>query len=85
MHATHLSFRAVPPACKASFGIAIEIEKVEGYIARVTPPHGREEWASPQPMSAEQSDRVLHDLGCHPTDVGDAFYEADPSCWLNQH
>lgn len=62
----------------------IEIERTEaGYTARVTPPHARTEWASPHPMSATELDKVLHGLGCHPTDVGDAFYAADPN-WLKQ-
>ena len=48
------------------------------YEAKVTPPHSSTEWATPEPMSVDDLDRKLSDLGCHPTDIGDAFYEADP-------
>lgn len=37
-------------------------------------------WAvvEPHPMSAGEFDKKLFEVGCHPTDIGDAFYEADP-------
>jgi hypothetical protein len=63
--------------------VAIEIQKTDdGYAAHVTPPHGRREWTTPHPMTRDDLDRELHGLGCHPTDIGDAFYDADPN-WLD--
>jgi hypothetical protein len=64
----------------------IEIEKLEGgYVARVTPPHGQgREWTSETPQPAEVLIADLQALGCHQTDIGDAFYAADPN-WLNKH
>lgn len=57
------------------------------YQAEVSPPHGRGEyWKTDHPVSAEQLIKSLRELGCHQTDIGDAFYEADPG-WalrLNQ-
>jgi hypothetical protein len=49
------------------------------YEATVTPPHGRGvRWASPQPMTANSLVAALRELGCHQTDIGDAFHDADP-------
>ena len=60
----------------------IRIEKMlEGYIAHTTPPHGREEWHSPQPLTADKLIEELRRRGLHTTDISDAFYEADPH-WL---
>ena len=54
----------------------------DGYLAEVTPPHGGgTAWATPEPMRARQLVRALLDRGCHQTDIGDAFYEADPE-WI---
>ena len=63
--------------------MSIEIRRVDGlYEAEVTPPHGnRSLWRSPQPMTRIELIDALRDLGCHQTDIGDAFYEADPE-WL---
>jgi len=63
----------------------IEIEKVDGgYLARVTPPHGNDRaWASKHPQPAEALIAELQVRGCHQTDIGDAFYEADPN-WLSE-
>ena len=65
--------------------MAIKIEKVDGgYVARVTPPHGDgRPWASDHPQSADALVAELQRRGCHQTDIGDAFYEADPN-WLTQ-
>jgi hypothetical protein len=65
--------------------MAIEIEKVdEGYIARVTPPHGSGgTWVSEHPQSAEALAFELLSRGCHQTDIGDAFFDADPE-WLRK-
>lgn len=51
------------------------LERVE---ARVTPPHGSGAWSTPEPMSVEDLTARLFDHGCHPTDIGDAFFQADP-------
>lgn len=55
-----------------------------GYVATVTPnPHGgTAPWESGAPMSGRSLAELLVKLGCHQTDVGDAFYEADPN-WLS--
>jgi hypothetical protein len=64
--------------------MAIVIEKQDGgYSARVTPPHGGGiTWTTPQPMSRDELIAALRERGCHQTDIGDAFYEADPQ-WLD--
>ena len=52
------------------------------YLANVTPPHGRgREWAIDTPVSARELVALLIDRGCHQTDIGDAFFDADPE-WL---
>ena len=55
-----------------------------GYLAEVTPPniHGSA-WKISKPMSRDELARELLRLGCHETDVGDAFYAADPN-WLER-
>ena len=65
--------------------MAIRITKVDrGYVAEVTPPHGGGAWwSSDDPRSADDLIELLRDRGCHPTDIGDAFYQADPS-WLDE-
>jgi hypothetical protein len=66
--------------------MAIVINRVgDLYEAKVTPPHGRgEPWATPQPMPRDTVIAALLDRGCHQTDIGDAFYEADPEWQLRQ-
>jgi hypothetical protein len=65
--------------------VPIVIERVEGgYIARLTPPHGKgQPWASEHPLSAHALVSELLSRGCHQTDIGDAFYAADPN-WLGE-
>ena len=59
----------------------IEIEKADGgYVARVTPPHGSE-WETVRPAGRDELIAALREQGCHQTDIGDAFYAADPE-WL---
>ncbi len=54
------------------------------YEATVTPPHGRGvRWASPRPMTADSIVAALLELGCHQTDIGDAFHDVDPD-WLGR-
>ena len=65
--------------------MGIHVHKVgEGsYTATATPPHSGQSWSSPEPMTAQELVRVLRDLGCHTTDISDAFYVANPS-WLQE-
>ena len=52
------------------------------YEASLAPPHGGcIPWSSPQPMTADSLINALRERGCHQTDIGDAFYKADPE-WL---
>lgn len=41
------------------------------------------DWATSAPMSANELIRELLERGHQKTDIGDAFYEADPG-WLNE-
>jgi hypothetical protein len=63
--------------------MTITVSKIgEGYMAKVTPPHGNgSNWESHTPLTSAQLIQKLLALGCHQTDIGDAFYEADPE-WL---
>jgi hypothetical protein len=63
----------------------ITIQKIsKGYTATVTPPHGKSRyWKTDHPMSVDELIEGLRKLGCHQTDIGDAFYEADPN-WLQE-
>ena len=55
-----------------------------GYVASVTPyPGGGERWESGAPMTGRSLVEELLKLGCHQTDIGDAFYQADQE-WV-QH
>ena len=56
----------------------------DGYMASVTPPHVQGgAWSNPQPLSRSELVQELLHLGCHQTDIGDAFYAADPQ-WLER-
>jgi hypothetical protein len=60
----------------------IAIEKVDGgYRAKATPPHVHHAWETEQPLSVNQITAKLSVLGAHQTDIGDAFYRADPN-WI---
>ena len=62
--------------------MSISIQRVrDGYEAQVLPQHGTVPWATEQPMTRLQLIAKLRELDCHETDIGDAFYEADPG-WL---
>lgn len=41
------------------------------------------EWATDRPMSVDALIQELLARGFHQTDIGDAFYDADPD-WLNK-
>jgi hypothetical protein len=62
----------------------IDIEKADdGYVARVTPPHGSgTPWETVRPLPRDELIAALREQGCHQTDIGDAFYAADPE-WLS--
>jgi hypothetical protein len=63
----------------------IVIDKRDGlYTASVTPPHGGgTPWTSPRPLTRDELIAALRERGCHITDIGDAFYAADPG-WLDR-
>jgi len=62
----------------------IEVSKVnEGYSVLATPPHVTAAWKSGEPRPIEELVAELRARGAHPTDIGDAFYAADPD-WLER-
>lgn len=63
--------------------MGIKIRRVgEFYEADVTPPHGNgAPWSTAIPVFRDELVKALIEHGCHQTDIGDAFYEADPE-WL---
>ncbi len=55
------------------------------HTAEVTPPHGGgTHWTSPEPLTVDALIDALHRRGCHQTDIGDAFNEADPEWQLRE-
>jgi hypothetical protein len=61
----------------------IEITKMDAlYAASATPPHVKEPWATEAPMPMRKLVDELRQRGAHQTDIGDAFYEADPN-WIS--
>jgi hypothetical protein len=64
--------------------VPITIRRVgELYAAEVTPPHADgKPWSSPRPMSRDELVAELRSIGCHETDIGDAFFDADPG-WFD--
>jgi hypothetical protein len=62
----------------------ITIERVGSlYVATATPPHSDVEYVSEAPEAADAVIDALRARGCHQTDIGDAFYAADPD-WLSR-
>jgi hypothetical protein len=63
--------------------MTIRITRVrDTYVAEVTPPHGGDRaWTTTEPLRARELIEELSRRGCHQTDIGDAFYEADEA-WL---
>lgn len=61
--------------------MTIQIKRVgNAYTAVVTPPHGRgSNWITSAPTNLDQLVNELLNLGCHQTDIADAFMEADSS------
>ena len=63
--------------------MTIRITKVGSkYDVEASPPHVDVPWHSVGPMTAQQVVSWLQELGCHTTDISDAFRHADPF-WLN--
>ncbi len=63
--------------------MGIFIEKVVGgYLASANSPHIRGDWRTPSPCSRDEIIDALTQRGAHVTDIGDAFYAADPE-WLS--
>jgi hypothetical protein len=67
--------------------MAIKITKVgdSRYLAQLLPdiPAITSEWSTPEPMDRDQLIQELLKRGEHQTDIGDAFYRADPD-WLTK-
>jgi hypothetical protein len=65
--------------------VAINIRQAgDLYVADVTPPHAQGvRWSSPHPMSRDELVAELLRVGCHQTDIGDAFFDADLG-WLDR-
>jgi hypothetical protein len=58
--------------------MAITVSRLDdAYEASVTLPHGTP-WNSPNTMSALAIVAKLRELGCHTTDIDEAFQAADP-------
>lgn len=76
---------AVRPSihCYRPRRVPIKSQRSNGlYTAEVTPLHGRESyWRTLQPVSANELLKRLRGLGCHTTDIGDAFFDAYPD-WV---
>ena len=63
--------------------IIINLVGKDTYEATVTRPEGDvDSWKTKSPISSNSLIEELTKLGCHQTDIGDAFYEANPN-WLN--
>jgi hypothetical protein len=64
--------------------MAITIYKSgDKYTVSVSPPDGQL-WRAREPMTPRAIFDKLIDLGCHTTDISDAFYAADPSWTLRE-
>jgi hypothetical protein len=63
--------------------MGLRIERLPSglYRASVDPPHVKEAWATPEPLSARDLVKELLARGCHQQDIGDAMYEQDPD-WV---
>ena len=56
----------------------------EGYTGRITSLDGRSTyWATSGPVTRDELIRELQNFGWHQTEIGDAFYAADPD-WLSR-
>ena len=49
----------------------------DSYTAAVGPPEVAHEWVTDRPYGRDELRLRIEDLGVHPVDVADAFYQAD--------
>jgi hypothetical protein len=65
--------------------MVLNITKVQDnlYEAKSVPPDKRGAWATKDPLTVDQLIEKLKKQGYHQTDIGDAFYDADPD-WLSK-
>ena len=61
--------------------IKIKLESKGLYSAEATPDTDRE-WNTSKPLTVGELINELYAIGAHQTDIGDAFYAADPD-WLS--
>ena len=55
-------------------GVVLEVRYAsDGYTVEVGPPHARETWSSPAPLTPTQVLAELSKRGCHSTDATDAL------------
>jgi hypothetical protein len=54
-----------------------------GYTCTATPPEAQTSWSTDTPEAVERIINELRDRGAHQSDIGDAFYLADPD-WLEE-
>ena len=65
--------------------IEIQISREPGrHSARVSPPHGSTAWTSPNSLSVFDLIAELRKLGCHTTDISDAF-DATGADWRSAY
>ena len=62
--------------------IKIKLESKGLYSAEASPPDTDREWATSNPLTVGELINELYAIGAHQTDIGDAFYTADPD-WLS--
>jgi hypothetical protein len=68
--------------------LPIRVDKVSDGLYMATlilpdVPNVKEAWSTIEPLDADQLWQELLARGAHQTDIGDAFYEADPN-WLSK-
>ena len=71
------------PAIVELVSIRIDVASENQYRVSLSPPHGPK-WETSAPMTATEVRAQLKQLGCHPTDVSDALFAADPD-WTEHH
>jgi hypothetical protein len=53
------------------------------YLGSATPPDVSSAWTALEPLTARELVDELRQLGCHTTDIAEAFHEANPN-WLEE-
>lgn len=53
------------------------------YQATATPPHVKDAWTTPKPLTAREVMKELEARGWHQQHIGDALYEQDPN-WVEK-